>query len=101
MHGLFRIRPISDNPLFPEIGLYREDAESGDKGSDPLLLQQIGNFTGGRFNPSPESVFDSGGRRLYSTIQLWPISLASAILFSLAELVLRKWSGLRYLFRRG
>ena len=98
-HGLFRIRPLADSKAFPEVGLYRGKAEQRDQGSDPQLLRQISSFTGGRFNPAPGSVFESGGRRLYSNLQLWPLALALAIALTIAELILRKWNGLRHLFR--
>ncbi|MBV9765532.1 MAG: VWA domain-containing protein [Acidobacteriaceae bacterium] len=94
LRGLFRIRPISDSPAFPEIGLYRQQEELQDYGSDEPLLAQISTLTGGRFNPSPESVFDTAGRSIYTGWQLWPALLALAIALSIAELIIRKWPGL-------
>ena len=77
--GLFRIRPVIESPAFPETGLYRQEEELQDYGSNPALLAQISRLTGGRFNPTPDSVFDSGGRSLYTAWQLWPGLLALAI----------------------
>ncbi len=91
--GLFRVRPLADSQAFPEAGLYRPEAELADYGSDPALLKQVSEFTGGRFQPSPKAVFDAGNRSIPSTMQLWPGFLALAILLNLAELILRKWKG--------
>jgi Ca-activated chloride channel family protein len=92
--GLFRVRPLADTPAFPEVGLYRPEAELTEYGSNQALLKQVAEFTGGRFEPAPKAVFDAGGRTLASTLQLWPGLLALAIMANLAELVLRKWKGL-------
>ncbi len=92
--GLFRIRPVTDSPAFPEIGLYRQQEELQDYGSNEALLAQISNLTGGRFNPPPSSVFDTGGRSIYTAWQLWPAFLGLAIALTIAELVARKWGGL-------
>ncbi len=92
--GLFRIRPVNDSPAFPEIGLYRQQEELQDFGSNEALLAQISTLTGGRFNPPPPSVVDAGGRSIYTTWQLWPLFLGLAIALTLAELVARKWGGL-------
>jgi Ca-activated chloride channel family protein len=100
LRGLFRIRPVTESNVFPEIGFYREHEEARDYGSNEALLKQISNLTGGRFNPSPGAVFDSGGRSLYSRLQLWPVLLFLAIGLTIAELVMRKWSGLVQRFRR-
>jgi Ca-activated chloride channel homolog len=100
LRGLFRIRPVNESTLFPEIGFYREHEEARDYGSNEGLLKQISTLTGGRFNPSPGAVFDSGGRSLYSRVQLWPVMLFLAIGLTIAELVMRKWSGLAQRFRR-
>ena len=63
-------------------------------GSNETLLKQIAGFTGGRFNPDPGEVFDTGGRSVPSTMRLWPALLALAVLLNVAELVARKWRGL-------
>ena len=96
--GLFRIRPLVESREFPEVGLYRPEAELLDFGSDDFLLREVAEFTGGRFQPDPREVFEGGGRSLASTLRLWPGFLGLAILLNLAELVLRKWAGI---FRRG
>jgi Ca-activated chloride channel homolog len=100
LRGLFRIRPVVETSAFPEIGLDRQQQELQDRGSDTRLLAQISSFTGGRFNPAPSSIFDSDDRTLYTHLQLWPALLSAAILFSLAELIVRKWSGFTAYFRR-
>ena len=61
-----------------------------DYGANQFLLKSIASFTGGRFNPAPKQVFDSGGRSEASTLRLWPGLLALAIALNLAELILRK-----------
>lgn len=94
LRGLFRIRPMSDSTAFPEIGLYRRQEELQDYGSNEALLQQISYWTGGRFNPSVQSIFDRNGRAMYETWQLWPALLGLAIALTIAELVARKWGGL-------
>ncbi len=100
LRGLFRIRPVTETSAFPEIGLQRQEQELQDRGSDTRLLAQISSFTGGRFNPPPSSVFDSDGRSLYTRLQLWPMLLGAAILLTISELIVRKWSGLASRFRR-
>ena len=94
LRGLFRIRPVNESSAFPEVGLYREQEERRDFGSNEALLAQISNLTGGRFNPSPDSIFNAAGKSIYTSWQLWPALLAFAIAFTLAELVLRKWSSI-------
>jgi Ca-activated chloride channel family protein len=88
--GLFRVRPLAESRAFPEIGLYRQEEEMTDYGSNDFVLRQISAATGGRFNPSPKDVFDPGGRSIPSTMELWPGLLALAVALNLAELVLRK-----------
>lgn len=100
LRGVYRIRPVVDNAFFPEIGLFRPEQEYQERGSNERLLQQISTFTGGRFNPAPSSIFDSGGRSLYQPVQFWPALLALAIALTIAELVSRKWFGLTARFRR-
>ena len=97
--GLFRIRPLNETSAFPEVGLYRQQAEMQDYGSNEALLAQISAFTGGRFRPSPDAIFDSGGRTIYTTWQLWPALLGLAIGLNITELIVRKWSGIVGRFR--
>ena len=63
-------------------------------GNNTGLLRQIARSTGGRFNVRPRDVFDSSGRSISVTMELWPGLLALAVLLNLAELILRKWKGL-------
>jgi Ca-activated chloride channel family protein len=91
--GLFRVRPAQESRAFPEAGLYRPEAELADYGSNEALLKQVAEFTGGRFQPDPASVYSGGGRSIASSLQLWPGLLGLAVLLSLAELVMRKWKG--------
>ncbi len=93
--GLFRIRPLADSRDFPEIGLYRQQEEMLDFGANRLLLEKIATLTGGRTNPQPAQIFDSGGRMLSTTWQLWPLLLGLAIALTITELVARKWAGLK------
>jgi Ca-activated chloride channel family protein len=97
--GLFRIRPAVETRAFPEVGLYRQESELTDYGSNQFLLRQIASSTGGRFasdpaNASLDALFDSSGRDVPSSMQLWPGLLGLAVLCNLAELLLRKWRGL-------
>jgi len=91
--GLFRVRPLEDSRAFPEIGYYRQEEELAEFGSNADLLKQLSAFTGGRFQPRVEQVFDSGGRAIPSTMSLWPGLLGFAVLFNLLELLHRKWKG--------
>jgi uncharacterized membrane protein len=97
--GLFRVRPLEESRVFPEIGYYREEEELSDYGSNEAMLRQIARFTGGRFNPAPAQVFDAGGRTMPATVNLWPGLLGLAILLTLAELINRKWKGIVEFFR--
>ena len=92
--GLFRIRPLNETRAFPEVGIYREEAELADFGSNQFLLKSIASSTGGRFNPPLNGIFDNSGRTIDSTMELWPGLLGMAILMNLIELILRKWKGL-------
>jgi uncharacterized membrane protein len=94
LEGLFRVRPLNDSRAFPEVGLYRQESELSDYGSNEPLLRSIARTTGGRFNPAPRQLFDSGGRYVEGTVRLWPALLALAILLNLIELTLRKWRGI-------
>lgn len=97
--GLFRVRPVSESMAFPEIGHYRPEDELSEFGSDELLLKQVSNFTGGRFQPPPESIFNSGGKSVPASVRLWPGLLGLAIAANVLELLLRKWKGLWQYFR--
>lgn len=92
--GLFRVRPAEESLAFPEAGLYRPEAELADYGSNPELLKQVAEFTGGRFEPDPGEVFAATDRSIATTLSLWPGLLGLAVLLNLAELVLRKWKGM-------
>jgi hypothetical protein len=98
--GLFRVRPLAESRAFPEIGFYRPEDELMDHSSNELLLRQIAQSTGGRFQPATKEVFDAGGRSVPSSMELWPGLLALAIVLNLVELVMRKWVGLVEWFRR-
>jgi hypothetical protein len=89
--GLFRVRPLEDSRAFPEVGLYRQEPELAEYGSDEALLLRIAEFTGGHFSPSPEAVFDPAGRALATLLRLWPGLLFLALALNLAELLWRKW----------
>jgi Ca-activated chloride channel homolog len=91
--GLFRARPVEESRAFPEIGMYRPEAELEDYGSNEVLLKQVAQFTGGRFQPNPGSIFQPGPRAIETALQLWPGLLGLAVLLGLAELVMRKWKG--------
>ena len=94
LEGLFRVRPLNESRAFPEVGLYRQESELSDYGSNETLLKSIAQSTGGRFNPSVRQLFDSGGKYVESTLRLWPGLLALAVLLNLIELVMRKWRGI-------
>lgn len=94
LEGLFRVRSVNESRSFPEVGLYRQESELSDFGSNEALLKSIAESTGGRFNPSPKQLFDNGGRYIDSTIRLWPGLLAIAVLLNLIELCMRKWRGI-------
>ena len=90
LQGLFRIRPLEESRAFPEVGFYRQEQELQDYGSNPFLLRSMAEFTGGRFNPAPNQVFNAGNRTEQSTLQLWPGLLALALALNLTELIMRK-----------
>ncbi len=92
--GLYRVRPLVESQTFPEVGLYRQEDELNDWGSDEFLLRKVAEFTGGRFKPDARQIFDPGGRSVPSTVRLWPGLLAIALALNLAEVILRKWRGL-------
>ena len=41
-------------------------------GNNEPLLRQIATATGGHFNPAAKAVFDTAGRGIRSTMDLWP-----------------------------
>jgi uncharacterized membrane protein len=94
VQGLFRVRPLEESRIFPEVGLYRPEEELTEYGSNPALLKSVAAATGGRFNIDPDTVFESNGRSISSTARLWPLLLTLAIILNLAELIMRKWRGI-------
>jgi Mg-chelatase subunit ChlD len=98
--GLFRIRPVEETRAFPEVGYYRQEEELRDYGSNPDLLREIANHTGGRFEPRIQDLFANDGRAVAAELSLWPGLLAVAVLLNLAELIYRKRKGLREIFLR-
>jgi Ca-activated chloride channel family protein len=92
--GLFRVRPVEDSRVFPEVGYYRQEVELADYGANDTLLRQIAGFTGGRYAPDPRQAFANPGRTVPAVTRLWPGLLALAVLLNLLELVLRKWRGI-------
>jgi len=87
------VRPLADSRAFPEVGFYRQEDEMQEYGNNSDLLKEIAKSTGGRFNVRPRDVFDSAGKSVAVTMELWPGLLALAVALNLAELVLRKWKG--------
>jgi uncharacterized membrane protein len=100
LQGLFRVRPLEESRLFPETGLYREEQELQQFGSNHGLLKRVAEYTGGRFSPSPSQVFDAAGRSIPSSMSLWPGLLGLAIALNLTELIIRKWRGIMDTLRR-
>jgi secreted protein with Ig-like and vWFA domain len=96
--GLFRVRPLVESRQFPEVGLYRSEAEMTDFGSNERLLRQISSATGGRFRPAPGQVFDNAGRSTAASLALWPGLLLAAVILNLCSLLTRKWKGVRTWF---
>jgi hypothetical protein len=94
VQGLFRVRPLNDSRIFPEVGLYRPEEELTEYGSDQQLLKSVALATGGRFNPNPDEAFETSGQSIESTARLWPLLLSLAILLNIVELVMRKWRGI-------
>jgi hypothetical protein len=94
------VRPLAETRAFPEVGLYRQESELSDYGSNDILLKSIAQSTGGRFNPAIRQLFDNSGRSIDSTLRLWPGLLALALLLNLTELALRKWGGIVESFRK-
>jgi len=99
--GLFRVRPLAESRAFPEVGFYRQEDEMLEYGANDQLLHQVAEATGGRYNPALNAIFDSTGRAIPATLELWPGLLALAIALNLSELVLRKLPGGRALARAG
>jgi uncharacterized protein YegL len=94
VQGLFRIRPLAESRVFPEVGLYRPEEELTEYGNNANLLKSVSAATGGRFNPNPDAAFENNGQSIKSTARLWPLLLTLAIILNLAELIMRKWRGI-------
>jgi Mg-chelatase subunit ChlD len=88
--GFFRVRPLAESTVFPEIGVYRMEEELRDLGVNRQILQKIASATGGRYDPAPENAFDASGRVTYRRTELWPTLLACVIALTIAELAIRK-----------
>jgi len=54
------------------------------------LLQSVARSTGGRFDPSPESVFAPPARSVPRAAPLWPYLLAAAVFLFVADVALRR-----------
>jgi Ca-activated chloride channel homolog len=94
--GFFRVRPLEDSPVFPELVIYRPEPELSDWGADETLMRRVAQYTGGRFQPDPKAAFENEGRSVSSSLELWPMLLALGMALSVTELVIRKWRGLRW-----
>jgi uncharacterized membrane protein len=92
--GLFRIRPLEESSVFPEAGLYLPERELSEFGNREELLRGIADFTGGRFEPPPARLFETDGRGVPATLNLWAGLLGLAAAVNLGELVHRKWRGI-------
>ena len=90
------MRPLAESRAFPEVGFYRQEEEMQEYGANDQLLHQVAESTAGRYNPALNTVFDSSGRSIPATLDLWPGLLALAIALNLAELIKRKWPGLSW-----
>lgn len=99
--GVYRVRPVAESALFPEVGVYRSLQEFSQVGINENLLRQIASATAGRFNPAANEVFDAGGRTTSVEMQLWPLFLALAILLAVCELIHRKGGVIRNRLRFG
>lgn len=88
--GFFRIRPLTEMPLLPEIGVYRVEEEVREHGPNDQVLREIASVTGGRFDVAPATVFDANGRVTYLATELWPLLLSGVVLLTIAELAVRK-----------
>ena len=87
---MFRVPPLEDSPVFPEVGFYRQEDETLEYGNNEPLLRQVATATGGRFRPEQNQLFDAGGRSISTTMQLRPAFTRPGSAADLAELVLRK-----------
>jgi uncharacterized membrane protein len=92
--GLFRVRPLEESREFPETGLYRQEEEMHQFGTDEALLRQLAQYTGGRYNPDPAQIFSLARRPGRTVLELWPVLLGLAIVANLLELLIRKWDGI-------
>jgi hypothetical protein len=88
--GMYRVRPLDEVAAWPETGLFLPEMELTTYGSNPALLKQLSTYTGGRFDPTMKQVFESRGPGIPTTMRLWPILLAIAVLLNLGEVAWRR-----------
>ena len=61
------------------------------QGQDTELLRAIAATTGGRFDPSVETLLEPDGRTVPRRYQPWRMLLISSMLSIIADLALRRW----------
>jgi Mg-chelatase subunit ChlD len=83
--GLFRIRPLGESSVFPQVFLFRHDQELSHPGPNKALLQQVSEVTGGRFNPDARYILHRDGRTAPEEFQLWPALVVIALMLSLCD----------------
>ena len=92
--GEFHIRPLKESKAFPEIGYLRPREGTQVYDVNESLLHQLSDFTGGRFDPDPASVFGASGQSIIRSWQLWPALLGLAVALNMIELCVRKRNSL-------
>ena len=80
--------PVDDSAAFPEAALYRPEAELAEVGSDEVLLKQVAEFTGGRYQPAASDVFDSGGRTVACDVRFMALAAGAGDCIELVRAVI-------------